>query len=88
MPSDPRRKPNPGMLLDAARALQLDLTRSWMIGDRWRDIDCGQRAGVRTVFIDFGYAEQLRAPPDFTVRSISDAADVILRTIESEPRQL
>jgi D-glycero-D-manno-heptose 1,7-bisphosphate phosphatase len=88
VPSDPRRKPNPGMLLDAAHHLGLDLTRSWMVGDRWRDIDCGQRAGVRTVFIDFGYAEQLRAPPGFTVRSISEAADVILRTIESEPRQL
>ena len=78
-PPDPRRKPEPGMLLDAARALGLDLGRSWMIGDRWRDIDCGRRAGVRTVFIDFGYAEELRAPPDFIVRSFAEAAAVILR---------
>jgi D-glycero-D-manno-heptose 1,7-bisphosphate phosphatase len=77
-PPDPRRKPAPGMLLDAARDLGLDLARSWMIGDRWRDIDCGKRAGVRTVFIDFGYAEELRAAPDFTVRSFADAANVIL----------
>jgi len=77
-PPDRRRKPEPGMLLDAAHDLALDLTRSWMIGDRWRDIDCGRRAGVRTVFIDFGYAEELRAKPDFTVRSIADAAQVIL----------
>ena len=75
---DPRRKPEPGMLLDAARDLGLDLTRSWMIGDRWRDIDCGVRAGVRTVFIDFGYTEELRAAPDFKVGSIAEAADVIL----------
>jgi D-glycero-D-manno-heptose 1,7-bisphosphate phosphatase len=73
-----RRKPEPGMLLDAAAALGLDLTRSWMIGDRWRDIDCGQRAGVRTVFIDFGYAEKLHAPPDFTVKSFAEAARIIL----------
>jgi D-glycero-D-manno-heptose 1,7-bisphosphate phosphatase len=73
-----RRKPEPGMLLDAADALGLDLTRSWMVGDRWRDVDCGQRAGVRTVFIDFGYAEALRTPPDFTVRSLGAAAEVIL----------
>ena len=79
-PADYRRKPAPGMLLDAARTLHLDLTRSWMVGDRWRDIDCGQRAGVRTVFIDFGYTEALRAPPDFTVRSFPDAAAVILAT--------
>jgi D-glycero-D-manno-heptose 1,7-bisphosphate phosphatase len=75
---DPRRKPAPGMLLDAAAALQLDLTRSWLVGDRWRDIDCGRRAGVRTVFIDFGYAEELRATPDFTVRSFDEAARIIL----------
>lgn len=73
-----RRKPEPGMILDATRELGLDLTRSWMIGDRWRDIDCGRRAGVRTVFIDFGYAEELRAAPDFTVKSFREAAGIIL----------
>ncbi|HWA10185.1 MAG TPA: HAD-IIIA family hydrolase [Opitutaceae bacterium] len=73
-----RRKPEPGMLLDAADALGLDLARSWMVGDRWRDIDCGQRAGVRTVFIDFGYVEKLDAAPDFTVKSFGEAARIIL----------
>jgi D-glycero-D-manno-heptose 1,7-bisphosphate phosphatase len=77
-PPDPRRKPEPGMLLDAARELQLDLARSWIIGDRWRDIDCGKRAGVRTVFIDFGYAEELREQPDFTVETFAEAAWTIL----------
>jgi D-glycero-D-manno-heptose 1,7-bisphosphate phosphatase len=67
------------MLRDAAAALGLDLNRSWMIGDRWRDIDCGRRAGVRTVFIDRGYAEALRAPPDFTTDSFAAAADIVLR---------
>jgi len=80
-----RRKPEPGMLHDAAAALDLDLSRSWMVGDRWRDIDCGQRAGVRTVFIDFGYAEELRAAPDFTVRSFAEAAAVILDHSPSRP---
>jgi D-glycero-D-manno-heptose 1,7-bisphosphate phosphatase len=73
-----RRKPEPGMILDAARDLGLDLARSWMVGDRWRDIDCGRRAGLRTVFIDFGYAEELRAAPDFTVKSLREAAGIIL----------
>jgi D-glycero-D-manno-heptose 1,7-bisphosphate phosphatase len=80
-----RRKPEPGMLHDAAAALGLDLGQSWMVGDRWRDIDCGQRAGVRTVFIDFGYAEELRAAPDFTVRSFAEAAAVILDNSPSRP---
>lgn len=77
-PENRRRKPEPGMVLDAAAALQLDLARSWMIGDRWRDIDCGHRAGVRTVFIDFGYDEALKSPPDFTVRSFAEAAATVL----------
>ena len=82
-PPDPRRKPEPGMLLDAARELQLDLARSWMIGDRWRDIDCGHRAGVRTVFIDFGYEENLQTRPDFTVKNFPEAARIILAQPEA-----
>lgn len=66
------------MVHDAARQLDLDLTRSWMVGDRWRDIDCGKRAGLRTVFIDFGYAEELREAPDYIVKSLSEAAKIIL----------
>lgn len=77
-PPDRRRKPEPGMLLDAARALNLDLSRSWMIGDRWRDIDCGERAQVRTIFIDLHYSEALRAQPDYTVESFVAAAAIIL----------
>jgi len=73
-----RRKPEPGMILDAAQALGLDLARSWMVGDRWRDIDCGKRAGLRTVFIDLGHAESLREPPDFIVKDFPEAAAVIL----------
>ena len=77
-PPDLRRKPEPGMLLESSLLLGLDFGRSWMIGDRWRDIDCGQRAGVRTVFIDFGYAEKLHTAPDFTVSSFAEAARIIL----------
>jgi len=77
-PADYRRKPEPGMLFDAAAALGLDLSRSWMIGDRWRDIDCGRRAGVKTIFIDLGYTEHLRQPPDHIVSSFTNAAAIIL----------
>jgi D-glycero-D-manno-heptose 1,7-bisphosphate phosphatase len=71
------RKPRPGMLLGAARDLDIDLKASWMIGDRWRDIDCGHAAGCRTVFIDNGYAEELRATPDVRVTTILEAAQRI-----------
>jgi D-glycero-D-manno-heptose 1,7-bisphosphate phosphatase len=73
-----RRKPAPGMLLDAAAALGLDLRASWMIGDRWRDIDCGSNAGTRTVFIDRGYSEELRARPTLVVKSFGEAVAAIL----------
>jgi D-glycero-D-manno-heptose 1,7-bisphosphate phosphatase len=74
----PRRKPGPGMLLDAAQALGLDLARSWMVGDRWKDVECGQNAGVRTVFIDFGYDEGVKVAADRTVRTFTEAVDAIL----------
>lgn len=72
------RKPKPGMLLRAARELSINLGESWMVGDRWRDIDCGHAAGVRTVFIDYQYDEPLKQQPDFRVRSLAEAADIIL----------
>ena len=72
------RKPAPGMLLRAARELGIDLGESWMVGDRWRDVDCGAAAGCRTIFVDHGYDEALKALPEFTVRSLAEAAEVIL----------
>ncbi len=72
------RKPAPGMLLRAARELGIDLAASWMIGDRWRDIDCGAAAGCRTIFIDRGYDERLRKAPDFRAASLLEAAAIIL----------
>jgi D-glycero-D-manno-heptose 1,7-bisphosphate phosphatase len=75
------RKPKPGLLLRAARELGIDLARSWMVGDRWRDVDCGHAAGCRTVFIDYGYAETLRQLPDFRCRDLLEAARIILATI-------
>jgi len=74
------RKPLPGMLLAAAAELNIDLPASWMIGDRWRDVDCGKAAGCRTVFVDNSYAEELRELPDFRVKSLLEAALLIERT--------
>ena len=73
------RKPKPGMLLRAARELGIDLAQSWMVGDRWRDVDCGHAAGCRTIFIDRGYAEELKQKPDFSAGNLAGAADIILR---------
>jgi D-glycero-D-manno-heptose 1,7-bisphosphate phosphatase len=74
------RKPRPGMVLRAAKALEIDLAQSFMIGDRWRDVDCGHAAGCRTIFVDWNYAEALKQPPDWTVQSFGQAVEVILGT--------
>lgn len=72
------RKPKPGMLRRAAAELGIDLQTSFMVGDRWRDIDCGQAAGCRTIFVDYHYDEALRAQPDFFCASLAEAARIIL----------
>lgn len=73
------RKPKPGMLLRAAAEHAIDLQRSFLIGDRWRDVDCAHAAGCRAVLIDHGYREPLRGKPDFTVATFSEAVATILQ---------
>jgi D-glycero-D-manno-heptose 1,7-bisphosphate phosphatase len=72
------RKPSPGMLLEAASELGIDLARSYMVGDRASDVEAGRRTGCATVFIDLDYAEPAPAAPDHVVRSVAEAADVII----------
>ena len=72
------RKPNPGMLKRAARELDVDLSQSFMVGDRWRDVDCGHAAGCRTIFIDRGYAESLRKSPHHRAANLLEAARIII----------
>jgi len=71
------RKPQPGMLFQAAEALKIELAKSYLIGDRWRDVDCGFNAGCKTIFIDWGYEEKLKRDPDFRARDLLDAAQLI-----------
>ena len=73
------RKPKPGMVQDAASRHGIDLTGSFLIGDRWRDIDCAHAAGVRAVWIDRGYTE--RGPDraaEYRCGSIGEAVEWIL----------
>ncbi len=76
------RKPKPGMLLHAGSAMNIDLAQSWMVGDRWRDIDCGHAAGCKTVLIDRHYKEALRQSPDFSARNLAEAVDIIRKQFE------
>ena len=72
------RKPKPGMLLAAATRLDLDLAASFMVGDRWRDVEAGRRAGCRALFVDLQHDEQRGPEPDAVVRSLGDAVRWIL----------
>jgi D-glycero-D-manno-heptose 1,7-bisphosphate phosphatase len=72
------RKPKPGMLLRAAERDHIALTESFMVGDRWRDIEAGRRAGCRTILIGNGYGEAMNSTADAMVATLSDAADWIL----------
>jgi D-glycero-D-manno-heptose 1,7-bisphosphate phosphatase len=72
------RKPQPGMLVDAAKDWEIELTESFIIGDRWVDIEAGFAASCRTVFIDRQYVEPLRRPPEYSASCLDDAVDWIL----------
>ena len=75
------RKPRPGLIQSAAQQYGIDLSKSYLIGDRWRDIDAGANAGCKTILIDRGYTERGPASaPDVRVGSLSDAVDWILKT--------
>jgi D-glycero-D-manno-heptose 1,7-bisphosphate phosphatase len=74
-----RRKPAPGMVLEAQRDHGLDLARSWFIGDKASDIECGRNAGARTILVQTGYgAEETRGGADWIARDLAHAAEIIL----------
>lgn len=79
--NSPHRKPAPGMILEAQRDHQLDLTRSYLIGDKSSDIGCGRNAGVKTILVQTGYGmQQPDCGADWVVRDLAQAVKIILET--------
>jgi D-glycero-D-manno-heptose 1,7-bisphosphate phosphatase len=72
------RKPEPGMVLDAAAEHRLDLARSYFVGDKPADVECGRRAGTRTIQVLTGYGADEPASADVTCRDALEAVDLIL----------
>jgi D-glycero-D-manno-heptose 1,7-bisphosphate phosphatase len=70
------RKPRPGMLLEAARRADIDLPSSFVVGDRWRDVDAGRAVGCYSVLIERSYSECSTA--DASVADLTSAVDTIL----------
>jgi D-glycero-D-manno-heptose 1,7-bisphosphate phosphatase len=75
----PCRKPSPGLLLRAAKVWNIDLSASYIVGDRWKDIEAGKRAGCITIFIECGYNEKEPEEPDHRAGSFAEAASWILQ---------
>ena len=74
------RKPLPGLVVQAAKRHGIDLSASFLVGDRWKDVETGRRAGCGTILIECGYAEAAPGsrPADHVVYSLSEAAGWIL----------
>jgi len=72
------RKPRPGLLLKGADDFAIDLLASFMVGDRWRDIEAGHAVGCETFFIDYRYDERRPNAPDHVVASLAEAARIVL----------
>lgn len=76
------RKPSPGLLLEAARKHGIAMKESFLIGDRWRDVEAGRRAECKTLFINNGYSEKHpEIAPTFEAKSLRSAVDWILANI-------
>ncbi len=80
----PCRKPEPGLLFSVAHDWGIDLSASFIIGDRWKDIEAGRRAGCKTIFVDYGYAEREPDNPGHRVGALTEAADWILELLMAE----
>jgi D-glycero-D-manno-heptose 1,7-bisphosphate phosphatase len=73
------RKPLPGLLIEAAREYQIDLKKSFIVGDRWRDIQAGKLASCKTFFINYNYDERQPDTPDYVVSSLLEAQRIITK---------
>jgi D-glycero-D-manno-heptose 1,7-bisphosphate phosphatase len=73
-----RRKPEPGMVLEAAKDHSIDLARSFFIGDKRVDVECGRRAGTRTIQVQTGYGNSQPAQADYAAADAIRAIDLVL----------
>ena len=78
------RKPKPGLLLQAGKKWDVDFKKSFMIGDRWRDIQAGEKVGCKTIFLDYKYSEKKPKKPDFVSDSLLNAAHIIEKLIHEK----
>lgn len=79
-----RRKPQPGMVLEATEKHGIDLARSFFVGDKISDVECGRNAGVRTILVQTGYGEAAAGgSQDFVAKDVVAAVDIILKSVDA-----
>lgn len=75
------RKPKPGLIFQGAFEYNINLSRSWMVGDRWKDISAGHAAGLRTVFVDYHYNEPFKGQlPEFIIEDMAALSGIVLNS--------
>jgi D-glycero-D-manno-heptose 1,7-bisphosphate phosphatase len=67
-----RKKPNPGMIYDAKKKWKVNLKKSYLIGDRWKDIEAGNRAGVVTIYKDCNYDEKKPRKYSYIIKKLGE----------------
>ena len=75
------RKPRPGMLIETIEEYDIDPYRSFMIGDRWSDVQAGNAVNCSTIFLERGYSEQKQFSADYVCRNLTEATTYILNLI-------
>lgn len=71
------RKPNPGMLLDTAHMYKINLEESFFVGDGWKDVEAGKRAGVKTILLQTDYNKEIHGSADYNCNSIKEIVELI-----------
>ena len=71
------RKPKPGLLLQARKKWNIDFKKSFMIGDRWRDIQAGEKVGCKTIYLDYNYKDIKPKNPDFVTDTLLNSVYLI-----------
>lgn len=71
------RKPNPGMILNAKKKFNLNLSKCFFIGDRWRDIEASHNAGCESIFLDYNYNEDVKIEPNYKIKKLKEIYQII-----------
>jgi D-glycero-D-manno-heptose 1,7-bisphosphate phosphatase len=69
------RKPKPGMIIKAANELHINLNKSFVVGDTWKDMEAGKAAGCITILLDAAYNQGVNS--DYKVKSLDEAVEII-----------